>query len=103
MDNSVDEEQEQNQIHQERIEQMEQDRREEDFIMAPWEMHESMQENEDANNIMNSTINSDYLSLNTSCSRSGLVRVKSICPSVGTQTHSKRRLATVTNSQAGVN
>ena len=67
---------EQDAIRGDKIEQSLRDQKEEDFSIH----------DEDCFNAMNSTINSDSLSVDTSCNRSGFVRLKPTGVSVGIQT-----------------
>ena len=85
LDKSVDTEyEERDAIRRDEIEQSLRDMKE-GFLMAPLEADRSIQD-EDCFNAMNSTINSDSLSLDTSCNRSGFVRLKPTGVNVGIQT-----------------
>ena len=87
LDKSVDAEykEEQDAIRKVEIEQSLRDQKEEDLIMASLEAETSIQ-HEGGFNAMNSTMNSDSLSLNTSFNRSGFVRLKPTGVSIGIQT-----------------
>ena len=88
LDKSVDAEyeEEQDAIRKVEIEQSLRDQKEEDFIMASLEAETSIQD-EGGFNAMNSTMNSDSLSLNTSFNRSGFVWLKPTGVSIGIQTY----------------
>ena len=90
LDKSVDteHENEQDAIRQDEFEQSLKDQQEEDFIMAPLDADKSTECIQDEGDFseMNSTMNYDSLNLDTSCSRSGFVRLKPTGVSVGIQT-----------------